>query len=86
MTATPETSANALADALAKAEAALTKAEAEVKQFFRTLSDAGSPIGQVTQTAIRGQIAGAAGLLAAAHLAVTPFDPRPHPMDGGGGK
>lgn len=86
MTATTETAANELADAYLTAEKALTKLQAKAKVFNQRMAADGSAIGPVTFAAIEGLIAGAAGMVAQSHLLVTPYDPRPRPMDGGGGK
>lgn len=86
MTQTTEDAANELAAAYLAAEKALTKLQAEIRQFQKAKAAEGSAIGAVTFAAIEGFVAGAAGAVAQSHLMVTPFDPRPHPMDGGGGK
>lgn len=78
--------ANSLASSYAAAEAALTQLEADAKAYQRGLTASVGAIPPVTWTEIRGSIAGAAALVARSHLAVTPFDVRPRPMDGGGGK
>lgn len=82
------TIATQLADKLAarfrSVEAELTKLEADAKAYQKELGLDGAAIPPVTWTAIRGDIAGAAGAVARAHLAITPYDVRPRPMDGGG--
>lgn len=81
-----ETLAQACADRFAAAEDALLKLEASVKAYQAGLTTAQRAIPPVTFMMIRGIIAGAAGGVANAHLGITPYDVRPRPMDGGGGK
>lgn len=86
MSVLTEQLAATLAEAYAEAHTALTKLEAKAKAYKQELAADGSPIPPVTWAKIRGLIAGAGARVADSHLAITPYDVRPTPMDGGGGK
>lgn len=76
-----EDAANDVASAFSAAETALENLITSVKQARGPLA-----LPPVTFMAIRGGLQGALGAVAAEHLRITPFDPRPHTEDGGGGK
>jgi len=79
---TPETAAQNLADALVTAEAALADVTAKTKVFTQAMSTNG--MGPITRQTFTREAQGIEGAIGRFHLDLTPFDPRPQPLDGGG--
>lgn len=61
-------------------------AETAIRDLIDAVQAVKNPcnIPPVTFLAIKGALWGALGSVADAHLRITPFDPRPHPLDSGG--
>lgn len=78
---TYEAKAQALADALATAETAAAEVSRAMRDFVMHESFTGGPI--TKKTFIR-RAQGVEGAIGELHLDITPFDPRPGPLDGGG--
>lgn len=79
---TLEERANKLALTIAQAEAALELLTEEVRAFMREAPG----VGPITRKAFTRRCQGIESFVLDLHLDLTPFDPRPGPRDGGGGK
>jgi hypothetical protein len=79
---TPEQKANELADAFAEAEAAAAKLTNKMRAFLHGAAG----VGPITRLAFVRQCQGVEGDIAALHIGIKQYDPRPQPFDGGGGK
>lgn len=78
---TPEEHSQNCADKFAAVETAIRELASAVQEARAPLN-----IPPVTFYSIKGGIWGALGSVAQAHLNITPYDARPQPQDGGGGK
>ncbi|MGL4280517.1 MAG: hypothetical protein ACRCS0_09130 [Albidovulum sp.] len=80
---TYEQAAQKLANKLATAESAAADVSIAMRDF---VMHADSTIGPLTRKTFIREAQGIEGAIGRLHLDITPFDPRPRPRDGGGGK
>ena len=76
-----EDKAQGIADAFQKAENAV---ETLVRTVKANLDDFSPTVGPLTTTSFLLRLQGALGDIISVHLDMSPYDPRPRPMDGGG--